>query len=247
MIKYRIKKTFTLLELIVVIVVLGILAMLAVPAFNTVKEKSADSVALKNAQAVQRDFDSQLAISVTDSTVTPTATASWVVNGTTYAYEAAQGKIPVIGTTVSKSSTELTPSFSGYIIPIPSGQTALGSQPFIAFSYGTLALCTSTVGGFRVQDYGPTGWQAFYDAYGIPNGNNSFDNWNSHGPVQFQLSGITSEPQLNGIWSGTYQYYMQGPYGDNCLMMSTSQFPSFPSGWGAITGDNMSVTFAYLN
>ena len=52
----KVKKAFTLLELIVVIVVLGILAALAVPTFSTVKDKSADSIAIKNAQAVQRDF-----------------------------------------------------------------------------------------------------------------------------------------------------------------------------------------------
>ena len=94
MLNKKIVKAFTLLELIVVIVVLGILAMLAVPTFNTVKDKSADSVANKNAAALQRDFDAQAALAVADSSITPEAIATWVINGDTYSYTASAGKTP---------------------------------------------------------------------------------------------------------------------------------------------------------
>ena len=87
----KLLKAFTLLELIVVVVVLGILAMLAVPTFNTVKEKSADSVANKNASAVQRDFNAQAALAASDSSIIPTASGAWVVNGTSYSYTATTG------------------------------------------------------------------------------------------------------------------------------------------------------------
>ena len=87
----RIVKAFTLLELIVVIVVLGILAMLAVPTFNTVKEKSADSVANKNASAVQRDYNAQAALAASDSSITPLASGAWTINGTSYCYTATAG------------------------------------------------------------------------------------------------------------------------------------------------------------
>ena len=87
----KIVKAFTLLELIVVIVVLGILAMLAVPTFNTVKEKSADSVANKNASAVQRDFNAQAALAQSDPSIVPSATGAWVLNGTSYSYTATAG------------------------------------------------------------------------------------------------------------------------------------------------------------
>ena len=97
------KKAFTLLELIVVIVVLGILAALAVPTFSTVKDKSADSIALKNAQAVQRDFDAQAAIAASDSSVTPSASGTWTINGKTYSYTASANSVPSVGGTVSKA------------------------------------------------------------------------------------------------------------------------------------------------
>ena len=97
------KKAFTLLELIVVIVVLGILAALAVPTFSTVKEKSGDSIALKNAQAVQRDFDAQAAIAASDSSVTPSAAGTWTINGKTYSYTASNGSVPSVGGNVSKA------------------------------------------------------------------------------------------------------------------------------------------------
>jgi type II secretory pathway pseudopilin PulG len=77
--------------LIVVIVVLGILAMLAVPTFNTIKEKSADSVANKNASAVQRDYNAQAALAQSDPSIVPTGTGAWVINGTSYSYTATTG------------------------------------------------------------------------------------------------------------------------------------------------------------
>ena len=95
----KVKKAFTLLELIVVIVVLGILAALAVPTFSTVKEKSADSIATKNAQAVQRDFDAQAALAASDSTVTPTAGGTWTANGKTYSYIAHSNGTPSVSAT----------------------------------------------------------------------------------------------------------------------------------------------------
>lgn len=51
----RMKKGFTLLELIVVIVVLGILAALAVPSFSTVKTNAAKAVATRVAEGIVRD------------------------------------------------------------------------------------------------------------------------------------------------------------------------------------------------
>ena len=50
----RSKKGFTLLELIVVIVVLGVLAALAIPSFSTVKQTSADKVAIASAESIVR-------------------------------------------------------------------------------------------------------------------------------------------------------------------------------------------------
>jgi prepilin-type N-terminal cleavage/methylation domain-containing protein len=91
MLNKKIVKAFTLLELIVVIVVLGILAMLAVPTFNTVKEKSADSVANKNASAVQRDYNAQAALAASDSTITPSGFGFWLINGDSYSYTATAG------------------------------------------------------------------------------------------------------------------------------------------------------------
>lgn len=44
------KKGFTLIELIVVIAILAILAMIAVPAYNGLKEDSANQVAISNAR-----------------------------------------------------------------------------------------------------------------------------------------------------------------------------------------------------
>ena len=48
------RKAFTLLELIVVIVVLGVLAALAIPSFSTVKQTSADKVAIASAESIVR-------------------------------------------------------------------------------------------------------------------------------------------------------------------------------------------------
>ena len=53
----RTKKAFTLLELIVVVVVLGILAALAIPSFNTVKQRSADKVAFNSASSIFRNAE----------------------------------------------------------------------------------------------------------------------------------------------------------------------------------------------
>lgn len=44
------KKGFTLIELIVVIAILAILAMIAIPAYNGLKEDSANQVAISNAR-----------------------------------------------------------------------------------------------------------------------------------------------------------------------------------------------------
>ena len=46
------KKGFTLIELIVVIAILAILAMIAIPAYNGLKEESAEQVAISNARTV---------------------------------------------------------------------------------------------------------------------------------------------------------------------------------------------------
>ena len=97
----------SLLELIVVIIVLGILAALAVPTLSTVKEKSADSIALKNAQALQGEFDAMLSIDPTTqpdkSVVGQGQYGSWTINGYTYVYKADEAnKLPAIGTNVFK-------------------------------------------------------------------------------------------------------------------------------------------------
>lgn len=70
----RMRKAFTLLELIVVVVVLGILALVAVPAFSGVIENSTSSVAENTAKAIARDanalaaFNSGPNANVTDAT-----------------------------------------------------------------------------------------------------------------------------------------------------------------------------------
>ena len=90
MLNKKVIKAFTLLELIVVIVVLGILAALAVPTFSNVKSKSADSVANKNASAVQRDYNAQAALGVADGDITD-KTWTQTINGTVYSYLATPG------------------------------------------------------------------------------------------------------------------------------------------------------------
>ena len=128
-------KAFTLLELIVVVVVLGILAMLAVPTFNTVKEKSADSVANKNASAIQRDYNAQAALAASNSTITPSASGAWVINGTSYSYTATAGNT---GQNVVATKGALGDSGAGvkYYAGIDSG-VGLGS-PFNYYSPVTL-------------------------------------------------------------------------------------------------------------
>jgi general secretion pathway protein G len=87
MLKNIVKKAFTLLELILVIVVLGILAALAVPTFSTVKDKSADSIALKNDQALQREFDAMVSINPTVQAYTSVPgqaqSSIWTINSHT--------------------------------------------------------------------------------------------------------------------------------------------------------------------
>lgn len=51
----RVKKAFTLVELIVVVVVLGIIAALAIATFATVRENAAESVALQTAEGIARN------------------------------------------------------------------------------------------------------------------------------------------------------------------------------------------------
>ena len=92
--------------------------MLAVPTFNTVKEKSADSVANKNASAVQRDYNAQAALAQSYSSITPSATGAWVINGTSYSYTATSGNTGQ-NVTASKtnggSSSSLTQVASGSV------------------------------------------------------------------------------------------------------------------------------------
>lgn len=67
----RMRKAFTLLELIVVVVVLGILALVAVPAFSGVIENSTGSVAENTAKAIARDANALAAFnSGADANVT---------------------------------------------------------------------------------------------------------------------------------------------------------------------------------
>ena len=137
-------KGFTLLELIVVIVVLGILAMLAVPTFNTVKERSADSVANKNASAVQRDFNAQAALAQSDSSITPSATGAWVVNGTNYSYTATAGN-----TGQNVTATKASSGGSG------GGGTVIqtGSVNMMYFQYGTDAYWSADPSTMHVSFY----------------------------------------------------------------------------------------------
>ena len=105
-VKSKVRRGFTLLELIVVIVVLGILAMLAVPGFTNVKDKYADSVALRNASAIQRDFDAQVALGGLDNTVTPSAAGTWTINGAVYRYTATTNGVPTVCGTIAKTTVD---------------------------------------------------------------------------------------------------------------------------------------------
>ncbi len=64
----RMRKAFTLLELIVVVVVLGILALVAVPAFSGVIDNSTGSVAENTAKAIARDANALAAFNTDDLT-----------------------------------------------------------------------------------------------------------------------------------------------------------------------------------
>ena len=168
----RIVKAFTLLELIVVIVVLGILAMLAVPTFNIVKEKSADSVANKNASAVQRDYNAQAALAQSDPSIVPSATGAWVVNGTSYSYTATAGNTGqnVVATKASGGSgSSLTQVASGTISALwPYEYNNNSNTDYLSFVSYDLTGSALAIGD-EVTITGTTGWG------GVPSPfNNSF-------------------------------------------------------------------------
>ncbi|CAB4584401.1 unannotated protein [freshwater metagenome] len=83
----RMRKAFTLLELIVVVVVLGILALVAVPAFSGVINNSTSSVAENTAKAIARDanalaaFNSGANANLTDNGDIDDAVADTTLSG----------------------------------------------------------------------------------------------------------------------------------------------------------------------
>ncbi len=83
----RMRKAFTLLELIVVVVVLGILALVAVPAFSGVINNSTSSVAENTAKAIARDanalaaFNAGANANLTDNGDIDDATADTTLSG----------------------------------------------------------------------------------------------------------------------------------------------------------------------
>ena len=79
----RMRKAFTLLELIVVVVVLGILALVAVPAFSGVINNSTGSVAENTAKAIARDANALAAFNAGDNAnVTSTTNVTDAINDT---------------------------------------------------------------------------------------------------------------------------------------------------------------------
>lgn len=80
----------------------GILFAIGATTSSNIDTLSSDAIALKNAESVQRDFDSQLVLASVNSTATPEASGKWFINGTNYSYTASEDKVPGIGTTIEK-------------------------------------------------------------------------------------------------------------------------------------------------
>ena len=81
MLKYRSRKAFTLLELVVALVVLGILAALAIPTYQSVISSAKYGVAQATAQSVGNDAVAIAAISDAVPTVSNVVTAVSEVQG----------------------------------------------------------------------------------------------------------------------------------------------------------------------
>jgi prepilin-type N-terminal cleavage/methylation domain-containing protein len=91
----RVKKAFTLVELIVVVVVLGIIAALAIATFSTVRQEAASSVAERTAEGIARN-----------------ANAIGAFNGGTTQADLATAYDEAIGTTATAAAAEFTVTIS---------------------------------------------------------------------------------------------------------------------------------------
>lgn len=92
----RVKKAFTLVELIVVVVVLGIIAALAIATFATVRENAACSVALQTAEGIARNANAIAAFEGTGTTDAHIETAAAeAVDGSSSTWDAGTDVVTV--------------------------------------------------------------------------------------------------------------------------------------------------------
>jgi prepilin-type N-terminal cleavage/methylation domain-containing protein len=92
----RVKKAFTLVELIVVVVVLGIIAALAIATFATVRENAACSVALQTAEGIARNANAIASFEGTGTTGDHINTAAGeAVNGGSSTWDNATDTVTV--------------------------------------------------------------------------------------------------------------------------------------------------------
>ena len=131
----------------------GILFAIGVAASGNSETLASDAIALKNAESVQRDFESQLALAAVDSTVTPDASGTWLINGATYSYTASEDKVPAIGTTIERSpeSEKGGNKILGMILMILGG--LLLFVCVVAFTVGFISILVR-----RLHDVDKSGW-----------------------------------------------------------------------------------------